>query len=103
MTIIGYSGEFSDQTFVLYCLALGVSGLIMLAIAATGFGTPSVGARVLNALFGLGFIGYAGYLLFIFGGGEFRMLVYAFLVPVFALIQAIRGFATRRRAPAATE
>jgi len=41
----------------------------MLAIAATGFGTPSVGARVLNALFG----------------------------------QAIRGFATRRRAPAATE
>jgi len=85
LTIIGYSGEFSDQTFVLYCLALGVSGLIMLAIAATGFGTPS------------------GYLLFIFGGGEFRMFVYAFLVPVFALIQAIRGFATRRRAPAATE
>ena len=96
--------EVNDQTFVLYSVALGISGLIMLAIAATGFGTPSVSARLVYALFGLGFAGYSVYLLFIFGGGEFRMFIYAFIVPVLALIQAIRGFVNRNKTtPAATE
>ena len=83
--------ETSDGVFLTYVILLGVSGIIMLAIAATGLGTPSVGMRALNALFGLGFAGYAVYLAFIFDGGEFRMFWYAFILPVLAIVQVFKA------------
>ncbi len=85
----------SDSTFLLYVILLGVSGLIMLAFAATGLGAPSVGLRLLNGLFGLGFAGYAIYLAFIFEGGEYRMFWYAFILPVLAIVQAVRARTSR--------
>lgn len=92
--------ETSDSTFLLYVIALGISGLIMLAIAATGFGAPTVGARLLNALFGLGFAGYAFYLAFLFDGVEYRMFWYAFILPVLAIVQAVKAITNKDASPA---
>ncbi len=91
--------EVSDSTFLLYSVLLAVSGLIMLAFAITGFGAPTVGARLLNGLFGLGFVGYSVYLLFIFDGGSFAMFWYAFIVPILAIVQAVKSM-RRKSAPA---
>jgi hypothetical protein len=85
----------SDSQFYLYAGLLTVSGLLLLALAITGFG-QSTGTRVLNALFGLGFTGYGGYLLLFFEGGEVRIFFYAFIVPVLMVIQAVRTFMARR-------
>jgi len=59
--------------------------------AIGGFGGTSVGMRLLNGLFALGFLGYAVYLFFFFEGGEFRMFWYAFVLPLILIIQAIRN------------
>lgn len=85
----------SDTQFYLYAGLLAVSGLLLLALAATGFG-QSTGARVLNVLFGLGFTGYGGYLLLFFEGSEVRVFYYAFIVPVFMVVQAVRAYLARR-------
>jgi hypothetical protein len=91
--------EASDSTFLLYVIALGASGLIMLAVGALGIGTPSVGLRVLSSLLGLAFAGYAFYLAFIFEGGEYRLFWYAFIFPVLAIAQAVKTL-TQKKAPA---
>jgi hypothetical protein len=90
--------EVNDTTFLVYVGALAVSGLVLAILAIGGFGL-SVGLRLLNGLFALGFLGYAVYLYFIFEGGEFRMFWYAFVLPVVLIIQAIRG----RKAKAGAE
>lgn len=90
----------SDTQFYLYAGLLTVSGLLLLVMAGIGFG-QSAGARVLNALFGLGFTGYGGYLLLLFESGEVRVFWFAFVVPVFMVVQAFRAYQARRnQAPA---
>jgi len=89
--------KFADGTFAAYVIALGISGVLLLLLAATGFGAPSGGMRLLNAVIGLGFLGYAGYLLF----ADFETYVvffYAFILPVLLIIQAVRNAFTRQRA-----
>ena len=83
--------EVSDTTFLVYIVALAISGILLAILAIGGFGGTSVGMRLLNGLFALGFLGYAVYLFFFFEGGEFRMLWYAFVLPVILIIQAIRN------------
>jgi hypothetical protein len=39
---------------------------------------------------GLGFLGYAFYLFFLFNGGTFRLFYYPFILPVLLVIQAVR-------------
>lgn len=94
--------EMSDGVFLGYIAGLAISGLIMLVLAATGFGASGVLVRILNGLFGAGFLGYAIYLFFFFEGGEFRIFYYAFILPVLMLISAFRGRQSRSEpAPAA--
>lgn len=85
----------SDTQFYLYAGLLAVSGLLLLGLAATGFG-QSTGTRVLNILFGLGFTGYGGYLLLFFEGDEVRVFYYAFVVPVLMVVQAVRAYRARQ-------
>jgi hypothetical protein len=92
------AAEVSESTFNLYVGALAVSGLLLAILAISGFGASSIGERLLNALFALGFLGYAFYLYFIFEGGEFRMFYYAFVVPVLLLLRAFQGWRKRRDA-----
>ena len=44
----------------------------------------------------LAFLGYAVYLLFFFEGGEVRIFFYAFIVPIFAVIQIFKARKARR-------
>jgi hypothetical protein len=93
------AAEVSESTFNLYVGALAVSGLLLAVLAITGFGASSIGERLLNALFALGFLGYAFYLYFIFEGGQFQMFYYAFVVPVLLVLRAIQGWRKRRAEP----
>ncbi|TDD36419.1 hypothetical protein E1287_11255 [Actinomadura sp. KC06] len=85
----------ADATFSWYVVLLMVSGVAMLIMAAIG-GGQGIGARLLNAAFGVGFLGYAVYLNFIFDGGEYAMFFYAFILPVLMLFRFVgallRGF-----------
>ncbi|CND64621.1 Uncharacterised protein [Mycobacterium tuberculosis] len=79
----------ADATFSWYVVFLLVSGIVMLAMAAIGAG-QSGGERLLNLAFGVGFVGYAVYLGFIFDGGEYFMFFYAFILPVLMLFRFVR-------------
>jgi hypothetical protein len=92
--------DMSDNVFLGYIGALAVSGVILLVLAATGFGATGALVRVLNALFGLGFVGYAVYLLFFFQGGDVAVFYYVFILPVLMLIQAFKGRASKNEQPA---
>ena len=85
----------SDGAFLGYILLLAISGMLLLALGVGGFG-QAVGARLADGLFGVGFLGYAFYLFFVFDGGEVRILFYAFVVPIVGVIQAVTAYRARR-------
>jgi hypothetical protein len=87
----------SDGTFYGYILLLVISGIALSVLAARGFG-QSTGARVLDGLFSVGFLGYAFYLSFVFDGGQVRILFYAFIVPIVASVKAFKGWKAQQEA-----
>ena len=89
--------DVNDNVFLIYTVALAVSGIIQLVIAAVGFGAGT-GLRILSGLIGLGFLGYAAYLAFFFEGGEFRMFYYAFILPVLFIVQLVRNRSAKQTA-----
>lgn len=90
--------EISDSTFLVYIGALNVAGIVLLALGAINFGAQSPMMRIINVLIGLGFLGYAFYLLFIFDGGSFALFYYPFILPVLLVIQAVRNRKNRAEA-----
>lgn len=93
--------EISEGTFQAYVIALGVSGLLLLLTAAIGFGSTA-GARVISAIIGLGFLGYAVYLEFFMPEDQtFSIFYYAFIVPIVVLINVFRSRKAKGQAPAA--
>jgi len=80
----------ADSTFSIYVVALLGSGLILLLMAAIGFGATA-GSRILNAIIGLAMIGYGVYLGFIFESGSYWMSYYVFAVPVLLIINIFRS------------
>jgi hypothetical protein len=76
--------------FELYPPLLMLSGILLLVNAALPWQT--VGTRILNVLLGLVYIGYGFYLEFIFTGGEYRIFIYAFIVPILMIVQTVRSF-----------
>ena len=85
----------ADAAFSWYVVFLLVSGIAMLAMAAIG-GGQTVGDRLLNLAFGLGFLGYSVYLGFIFDGGEYFMFFYAFVLPVLMLFRFVKALFGQR-------
>lgn len=82
--------DFTNQAgFSWYCVLLLVSGVILLAFTLL----PGLGrsGRVVNLLFGLGFLGYGGYLVFFFQGGSYFVFFKAFIVPIVLVVNSIRG------------
>lgn len=92
--------DFTNQAgFSWYCILLLVSGVLLLGL--TGLPGLSRGGRVLNLIFGLGFLGYSIYLIFMFHGGTYFIFAKAFIVPVVLIINSLRGLRSanlRRRA-----
>jgi hypothetical protein len=83
--------EISDSTFLVYIAALAVSGVVLIALGAFNFVRQPLVMRIVDAVVGVGFLGYAFYLMFIFEGGSFRLLYYPFVLPVLLIVQAVRN------------
>jgi hypothetical protein len=90
----------SDGSFLGYIALLAVSGILLAVLGIGGFG-QSTGARIIDGLFAAVFLGYAGYLLFVFDGGEVRIMFYAFIVPILAVVQVFKARKASREAAAA--
>ncbi|MBA9004823.1 MULTISPECIES: hypothetical protein [Thermomonospora] len=86
----------ADPTFSWYVVLLALSSIVMLALGAIG-GGMSVGERILNVLFGVGFLGYAVYLGFIFEGGEYTLFFYAFILPVLMVGKFVKTLVAGRQ------
>lgn len=93
----------SDGFFLFYVAVLGLSGVLMLVIAALGLGNTA-GMRVLNGVLGLAALGYAIYLIstVFINGGEYRIFIYAFILPIIAIVNLVKGLKARNEAPAET-
>jgi hypothetical protein len=95
--------EMSNTEFNMYSLLLAISGILLIVTAATGFGGRSPGARAVNGIIGLAFVGYAIYLQFIFTSGTVFESYYVFVVPVLLIVQAFRNRAASKQSEAATQ
>jgi hypothetical protein len=87
----------SDGAFFGYIALLLASAVLLSVLAIRGFG-QSKGARVLDGVFAAAFLGYGGYLLLFFQGGEVRIFFYAFIVPIFAVVRMMKERKARRAA-----
>lgn len=89
--------DFSNQPgFSWYCVLLLVSGIAMLVMV--GVPVASKGARIANLIFGVGFLGYALYLIFAFHGVQYVVFFKAFLLPVVLIVGALKSGAAGRAA-----
>jgi hypothetical protein len=83
--------ELSATTELIYVVALVLSGVLLLVFGGIGFG-QSVGMRVLNAVIGLAFLGYAFWIFFMSKPGDtIRIIFYVFIVPIALVVQAFRN------------
>ena len=89
----------TDREVLGYLGLLAVSGLLLLVLAALGFGQRAT-PRIVDGLFGLVFLGYAGYLVWAQPDTVY-VFFYAFAVPVLALAHAVRARRARARRLAA--
>jgi hypothetical protein len=81
----------ADPGFSAYVVLLMVSGIAMLVLASPTVKRSTTGLRALNALFGLGFLGYGFYLAFIFHGGGYLIFFKAFILPVVLILRTIQS------------
>ncbi|MCU7727795.1 hypothetical protein ODJ79_29110 [Actinoplanes sp. KI2] len=84
----------SDGEFHAYVALLVVSGLVLSVLAVRGFG-QSMGARVVDGLFSIGFLGYAAYLV-VGDPATVRIFSYAFAVPIWAVVHVRRAHKAAR-------
>jgi hypothetical protein len=87
-----------DAAFSWYVVLLGLSGVVMVAMAAVKSNDQSDGARVISALAGLAFLGYGLYLAFIFEGGTYWMFFQAFFLPALLVVNFVRSTVAKRSA-----
>jgi hypothetical protein len=85
----------SDGTFLAYIALLFASGVLLAVLGIGGFGQSKL-ARVLDGVAAAAFLGYSIYLLLFFEGGEVRIFFYAFIVPIFAVVQIFKARKARR-------
>ncbi len=86
----------SHNTYVAYLVGLTVSGIVLLVIAAFGFGT-SLTPRVFCAVFGVVFLSYGVYVAFIRPKeGVFAMYPVGFTFPILALGYVLYSRMTNR-------
>lgn len=73
-----------------YVGLLALSGIVMIAMAVVKGGQSDL-SQWLNAIFGAGFLGYAGYLAFVFEGGSYLIFFQAFILPVVMVVNFVRS------------
>jgi hypothetical protein len=92
----------TDPGFSAYVLLLMFAGIVMLVMASPTVKHSTTGLRALNALFGIGFLGYGFYLAFLFDGGGYIVFFQAFILPLLLIVRTVRGAmeARSQRVPA---
>jgi hypothetical protein len=88
--------ELTENMYLAYNATLAFSGVLLAWLAISGFGNASTGSRVLNGLFAVGFLGYAGYLFFA-NPDSVTILFYAFAVPVIMLFRAFQSWQASKK------
>jgi predicted lipid-binding transport protein (Tim44 family) len=81
----------ADPAFSAYVVLLMFSGVAMIIMASPTVKHSTMGVRALNALFGVGFLGYGFYLAFLFHGGGYVIFFKAFILPVLMIFRTIRS------------
>lgn len=87
----------ADPKFAWYVVFLAISGLILITLGPIAGRSQKASARIITTLIGLGFLGYAIYLAFIFNGGGYQIFFYAFILPVVISIKFIGGMIAARQ------
>lgn len=90
----------SDGVFNTYVILLAIAGVVMLVMACLPLPQGKV-SRIIGGLLGLGFLGYAIYLKFIFDGGSFELFYYVFILPFIYIARVAKAYAARRNQSAA--
>jgi predicted lipid-binding transport protein (Tim44 family) len=81
----------ANPGFSAYVVLLMFSGIAMIVMASPTVKHSTMGVRVLNGLFGVGFLGYGFYLAFLFQGGGYVIFFKAFILPVLMIFRTIRS------------
>jgi hypothetical protein len=90
--------DFSHHAlFSTYVVLLAVSGVLSLTFASPAFSRTSRLLRGLNFVVGIGFIGYAFYLAFLFHGGTYVIFFKAFILPGLLIIRTVASGRGPRR------
>lgn len=90
--------DFSAQPlFSWYVVLLALSGVIMVPLGAVSGGLK-VGLRILNVVVGLGFLGYAYYLAFVFEGTTYTIFFKVFILPVGMVVATVKALVERSNA-----
>lgn len=91
--------DFSAKpAFAWYVVLLALSGVLMLILAAIG-NRMKGSERLINAVAGSGFIGYAVYLAFISDSDSYTIFFYAFILPVLLIVNFVKSqFGARQAA-----
>jgi hypothetical protein len=83
--------------FSIYVLFLMLAGIVMVVTAGPMGRNLAKGARILNAVLGVGFFGYGFYLAFMFNGGTYFMFYYVFILPVLLIFRAFSAARASRQ------
>ena len=81
----------ANPGFSAYVVLLMLSGIAMIIMASPTVKHSTMGVRAMNALFGVGFLGYGFYLAFLFSGGGYLIFFKAFILPVLMIFRTIRS------------
>ncbi|MET8542124.1 hypothetical protein ABZW03_15920 [Kitasatospora sp. NPDC004799] len=87
----------ADPLFSWYVVALALSGAILTVFGAVA-GRMKAGMRVLNIVIGLGFLGYAYYLAFVYDGVTYTIFYKVFILPVLMIIASVKALVERSNA-----
>jgi len=86
----------NNASFSTYVVLLALAGVMSLTFSSPVLGRASRMLRLVNFAFGIGFIGYAFYLAFLFEGGTYVVFFKAFIVPVVLAVRTIQSIRQMR-------
>ncbi|MFJ8626822.1 hypothetical protein ACIRD3_28840 [Kitasatospora sp. NPDC093550] len=87
----------AEPLFSWYAVLLAISGVLMVGLGAVAGGLKA-GLRVLNVIIGLGFLGYAYYLVFVFEGGTYYIFFKVFILPIAMIVYSVKAIVERSNA-----
>jgi hypothetical protein len=88
----------AEPLFSWYVVALAFSGISVLVFGALPIAGLKVVLRIVSILVGLGLLGYAYYLAFVFEGGTYTLYYKVFIVPIAVIVASVKAIVERSNA-----